>query len=321
MAIHQIRSGTTHESSSQKREGRLVRTEEQIARGLGWFSIGLGLTEVLIPNILAKTIGVRKKHGFLIRLLGLREITSGLGIFSRRRPAGWVWSRVVGDAMDLAMLGGAMRSHKNNRAKVASATAAVLGVAALDFYDARKLSSVTGESGKSDTVFVTKSIMINRSAEELYRFWHDFQNLPRFMHNLDSVQLLGGNRTHWVAKGPGDKRIEWDAEIVSDSPNEMITWRAVNGSQILNAGSVQFVSAPGGRGTKVVVEVQYEPPGGALGATVAKLFGKEPAHRIQEDLRRFKQLMETGEIPTTKGQPSGQRGSVSKFLKQAYNVN
>ena len=298
-----------------------LKSDEQIARGLGWFSLGLGFTEVLMPNSLARSIGVRKKHNFLIRLLGLREITSGIGIFSRRKPAGWIWSRVIGDVMDLSLLGGAFASSRNNRKKVALATTAVLGVTAFDFYEAKKLTSITADVTKGDTIFITRSVIINRPADELYRFWHDLQNLPRFMQNLDSVQMAGGNRSHWVARGPAGKKVEWDAEIVSDTPNEMITWRSVDESQIPNAGSVQFVSVPEGRGTKVVVELQYKPPAWFLGAAAARLFGRDPGQQLQEDLRRLKQLVETGEIPTTKGQPSGRRSVTGKLLKRAYNVH
>ena len=156
---------------------------------------------------------------------------------------------------------------------------------------------------------VEKSVTINKSPEELYRFWRRFENLPRFMNHLESVASLGGNRYRWVAKAPAGTTVEWEAEIYNEKENEMIAWRSLEGSQIPNAGSVYFMKAPAGRGTEVRVEVNYAPPGGKLGAMVAKLFGEEPEQQIQEDLRRFKQIMEAGEVSSTEGQPSGRDAS------------
>jgi len=143
---------------------------------------------------------------------------------------------------------------------------------------------------------VTKAITVNRPAEEVYRFWRSFENFPRFMHYLESVQTNGNGRSHWRAKGPGGKTVEWDAEIVEDRPNELIAWRSVPGSEVENAGSVRFVPALGGRGTEVHVELDYNPPAGVLGAAVATLLGREPAQEMTADLRAFKQVMELGEV-------------------------
>ncbi|HKG22897.1 MAG TPA: cyclase/dehydrase, partial [Blastocatellia bacterium] len=158
--------------------------EERIATGLGWFSIGLGLAEVLAPRGLARLIGIRGDHPILFRALGVREILSGVGILTERRPAGWVWSRVGGDAMDLSLLGVALASSDNDRGRVALAMAAVLGVTALDMYDSQKLGAKPGMRGG---LAYAQAITIRRPAEELYRFWRDFGNLPRFMRHLESV--------------------------------------------------------------------------------------------------------------------------------------
>jgi uncharacterized membrane protein len=152
-------------------------------------------------------------------------------------------------------------------------------------------------------VRVDTSVTVNEPAEELYRFWRDFANLPRFMSHLVSIRTEG-ERSHWVARGPAGKTVGWDAEIINERPNELIAWRSLPGSEVANAGSVHFTPAPAGRGTVVRVELKYEPPAGRLGAAVAWLFGEEPNRQVREDLRRFKQLMEAGEIPTTRGQPS-----------------
>jgi len=152
---------------------------------------------------------------------------------------------------------------------------------------------------------VEKSVTINKSPAELYSFWRNFENLPRFMNHLESVKTTGEGRSHWVAKAPAGKTVEWDAEIYNEKENELIAWRSLEGADVDNAGSVRFEPEAGGRGTVVKVTLKYDPPGGALGAAIAKLFGEEPSQQIEEDLNRFKQVMETGQTPTTEGQPSG----------------
>lgn len=152
---------------------------------------------------------------------------------------------------------------------------------------------------------VVKSLTVNRPPEELYRFWRNFENLPTAMRHLESVTVRDDRRSHWAVKGSAGTRVEWDAEIVNEKANQLIAWRSCEGSDIDHWGVVRFVSAPGGRGTQVRVELEYEPVGGTFGSTVAKLFGEEPGRQIGDDLRRFKQLMETGEVPTTEGQPTG----------------
>jgi uncharacterized membrane protein len=165
--------------------------------------------------------------------------------------------------------------------------------------------SVRGGQG----VKVEKSLTISRTPEELYKFWRNFENLPRFMNHLEEVRITGDTRSHWVAKGPAGSSVEWDAEIYNEKENEMIAWRSLEGSQVGNAGSVHFSPSPSGRGTELRVVLKYDPPAGLLGAVVAKLFGESPAQQIDEDLRRFKQLMEAGEVATIEGQPSGRAAS------------
>ncbi len=154
-------------------------------------------------------------------------------------------------------------------------------------------------------VKITRTVTINRSAEDLFKFWRNFENLPRIMPNLVSIKAEG-KRSHWVARGPLGKQVEWEAETITEEPNRLIGWRSLEGSEVATAGSVHFTPAPGGRGTEVRVEMKYEPPAGKVGALIAKLFGEDPAKQLQEDLRRLKQLMETGEISTSTahGQPA-----------------
>ena len=161
--------------------------------------------------------------------------------------------------------------------------------------------SVPGESG----IKVEKSVTINKSASELYNYWRNFENLPRFMDHLESVKTISEKRSHWVAKAPAGTTVEWDAEIINEKENELIAWRSLEGADVDNAGSVRFEEATGGRGTVVKVSIEYNPPGGIIGATIAKLFGEEPNQQVEEDLRRFKQVMEAGERANTTGQAAG----------------
>jgi Predicted integral membrane protein len=161
-----------------------------------------------------------------------------------------------------------------------------------------------GKSSLSGKVQVTKSVTVNKSPSELYQFWHNFENLPQFMKHLESVSVTNEERSHWTAKSPIGDTVEWDAEITDDVLNEKIGWRSLENADIPNSGTVQFRPTVN-RGTEIKVDLTYESPGGKLGSMIAKLFGEEPEQQIAEDLRRFKQLMETGIIITVKGQTSG----------------
>jgi uncharacterized membrane protein len=156
-------------------------------------------------------------------------------------------------------------------------------------------------------VRVEKAVTINAPPEQIYSFWRNFENLPRFMHNLEAVECHDSRRSHWTAKGPAGIKADWEAEIINEIPNELIAWRSVDGSKVDNAGSVHFEPAAGERGTIVKVVLRYDPPAGVLGAAVSKILGEDPAMNVQEDLRRLKMLLETGEIATTEGQPTGRK--------------
>lgn len=159
--------------------------------------------------------------------------------------------------------------------------------------------------GLNQPIKVEKTVTINKPAAELYSYWHDFAKLPTFMKHLESVTVIDSKKSHWVAKAPLDTSVEWDAEIIQEKENELIAWASAEDADIENSGFVRFKPAPENRGTEVKVVLEYNPPGGAIASAVAKLFGEEPEQQIGDDLRRFKQLMEAGEIATTEGQPSG----------------
>lgn len=214
---------------------------------------------------------------------------AGLALYglSRRRGRGWMFAALGG-----ALLQRGARGHCDvyqalglNTASTRSDTRAALG----------------GRAG----IHVEESVTINRSPEELYRFWRDLENLPRFMRHLESVERITDTLSRWRAKGPGGKRLEWNAEIINEVPNDVIGWRSLEGADVISAGSVNFEDAGPGRGTRVRVRLQYSPPGGKIGGMVARLMGRDAATEIREDLRRFKQLIETGEVATTEGQPRG----------------
>jgi uncharacterized membrane protein len=176
-------------------------------------------------------------------------------------------------------------------------------------YAAVKLTSQAGEVARD--VHIETSVCIDKSPAELFAFWRNFENLPRFMKNLESVSRLGNGRSHWVAKGLAGSRVEWQAEIYNEIPDELIAWRSLDNADITNAGSVRFERAPAGHGTYVRVNVNYNPPGGKVGASLAQLFGAEPKQLIREDLRRLKQIMEAGEIASIDGQTSGRDESAT----------
>ena len=214
---------------------------------------------------------------------------TGLALYglSRRRSAGWFLTAVGGVLLQRGATG-----H--------CPTYEALGVnTAGTGEDTRR--ALGGQAG----AHVEESVTINRPIEELYRFWRNLENLPQFMQHLESVERVTDTLSRWRARGPGGKIVEWNAEIINEVPNKVIGWRSIEGSDVVSAGSVNFEDAGPGRGTHVRVRMQYSPPGGKVGAAVARLIGRDAASDIREDLQRFKQLVETGEVPTTKGQPHG----------------
>lgn len=280
----------------------------QLVRALGWFSIGLGAAQALAPGTVERIIGIEPTRASraLMRGVGLQELVVGSGLLRGRRPAGWLWGRVVGDVIHLTLLSAALKSVDSRRRRVSLAAAAVASVGMLDLIASLRLHRLPETPGR-DAMRVTTGITINRSPEEVYRYWRDFQNLPRFMFHLQSVQATADGRSHWVARGPAGTTIEWDAEIVQETPNEMIAWRSLPGADVANSGVVRFASAPGGRGTEVAVELEYATRAGAVGDAVARVFGEHPEQQAKDDLRRFKQVLETGEVVRSDGSPDGTR--------------
>jgi uncharacterized membrane protein len=282
-------------------------TTEGMARGLGMFSLALGSAQLAAPGAIARLAGVRK-DGATVRavtsLYGARELAQGAGILSGRGTARWVWSRVASDVLDITTLAVGAARRGAVPARLGLGLAALAGVTVADVVTARGLSRPGGDA--EGGVRAVAAITVNRSRAEAYRHWRDLEHLPQFMAHLRSVRTDGPTRSHWEARGPAGSTVRWDAEIVEDREDEVISWRSVGDADVENTGSVRFRDAAGGRGTEIVVELHYRPPGGKAAAVVAKLLGEEPNQQLRDDLRRFKQVMEVGEIVRSEGSPGGQ---------------
>lgn len=281
--------------------------DDQLATTLAWFSIALGASELVAPQMMRRLTGLPESSEPGVRALGAREIAHGISILMRPGSSVPVWSRVAGDAIDLAVLISALGSDESDRERVTGAIAAVAGLTALDVFCAARLAA--NGSGEPDErkdwtrrgIRVEEVTTINRPIDEVYGFWREFENFPNFMRHLESVQQLSASRSRWRAKGPAGMSVEWEAEMLEAREHEWIAWRSLEGSDVQNSGSVRFQRAPGARGTEVRVQLQYSPPAGVLGKGIAWLFGEEPSQQIHEDLHRAKQLLETGEIPLAEG--------------------
>ena len=281
--------------------------DEQLAKGLGWFSLAIGGLQIAAPRFVNIVTGIdnRRKTRALQRMVGFREVGAGVGILSQPQPYPFLAARVVGDVLDLASLALAMPSRHNGRIRLALSTAFVGGVTAVDVAATRRVAQGAGRLSPDGLLRVRASTTVNRPVADVYAFWRDFENLPQFMAHLHSVEHIDSSRWRWRAHGPAATTFEWDAEIVDDVPDVLLSWGSVDGSGIENSGVVRFVPAPAGQGTEVTIELEYRPPAGPLGAAVATLLGEEPAQQVRDDLRRFKQVVETGEVVASEGTPEG----------------
>jgi uncharacterized membrane protein len=284
--------------------------QARAARALGGFGLALGALQLAAPHAFARWIGA-PGAATAVRAVGLRELASGLGILRAQRPLPWLGARGAGDLLDLVLLALAARSAGARPTRLALAAAAVLGVAALD-------TAATARAGlhprarprqplAAGRVPVEAHQTIRRPPADCYDAWRHPARLPAFMGHVERIDEIDERRWHWVAKGPAGTRVSWDAEIVADAPGRGLAWRSLPGSTVSHAGAIRFDEAAGGRGTVVRLRMAVHPPAGELGARLAVLFGASPWQAAREDLRRFKRLLETGEIPTTEGQPHGAR--------------
>jgi uncharacterized membrane protein len=284
-----------------------ANTTAALVNGLGVASLGLGLSEVLAPGKVAATAGIDEtsRSRFVIRALGLRECGHAAALLFG--PSKLVWTRVAGDVLDVALLGAALAksNHGQRRRRGTASIVALAAIGAADLYAALR---TTGSAGRHANGSAHRSlraaVTVRRPQEEVYRFWRDLEHLPSFMQHLQSV-TESGDRSRWVADAPLGQSVQWDAQVTDDEPNKRIAWQSLPGSAIENGGSVEFSPAPDDNGTEVRVTMSYRLPAGVLGKATATVFGESPEQQVNDDLRRFKQLLETGEVIRSDGSPEG----------------
>jgi uncharacterized membrane protein len=275
----------------------------RLARGLGWLGLALGVAQVAAPAVIAKAIGIapRPRTRAVIRILGAREIATGLGVLARPRSPGPLWARVAGDAIDLALLGAAARS-RTSTGRLVGAAIAVAGIAALDVWAARRAGPVLPARP------VRYGVTINKSPDEVYAFFRKLERLPQVFEHLESVAETG-NTVRWVARLPSGGTVSWDTRIIEDRPGEVFAWQSVEGAPIQVRGRVTFTRAPGRNATEVRVEKQLGAASPEVIDVLLELFAKD---LLERDLRRFKQVMETGEVlysDATQRPPTPERGA------------
>jgi uncharacterized membrane protein len=300
---------------------RPVSTDQRLSRFLSVLSLGFGTAQIVAPAMINRLAGVADDPTSRLwqRLVGARELTAFAAIeLEGPRPARALWMRVAGDVKDLALLALAYREKRESAPRLIGAMANVAGIGALDVYGAWRAGRAPDEPSERRTedeaMHVRAAITVRKPREEVYRFWRDLENLPSFMDHVESVEGDGNGLSHWKVKAPAGAKVEWDAEVVEDRPGEALVWRSVRGSGTQNSGAVRFVDAPRNQGNEVHVEFEYDAPGGRIGEAVAKMFGEEPTQQAKDDLRRFKQVMETGFVVRSEGSPEG--STARRHIKQ-----
>lgn len=298
--------------TSEPAPDRVDERTERAAMALGGVSLGLGVLQVAVPRRLARAVGLSgsHRHGLLLRAVGLRELGAAGALLADRDRALGLWSRVGGDAMDLAMLGLAMSHRDNKRGRLVLASAVVAGITAADVIAAlgvRSRYESEQPNGDPTMTHTHAAVTVRRPVDEVYRAWRDVERFPEFMTHVREVRALDATRSHWVVDAPAGRSIEWDAEIVDDRPGEFIVWRSIEGSPVQHEGTVRFRRAPADQGTEIAVHLRHRVPAGSLGHAVATLLGESPAQQVSDDLRRFKQLVETGAVVVSDASPEGVR--------------
>ncbi|WP_092383696.1 SRPBCC family protein [Micromonospora phaseoli] len=281
-------------------------------------SLGLGVAQLAASDTVRRISGVDDSptSRTVVPLVGARELVHAAGLLTSRRKGIWTWTRVVGDAMDLAALGIAI-AHRGGRRRrrLVGVTGVIVGITVVDLLTAvqatrpERTGSVRAarSSREGGSMELTATTTIRRPPPEVYAFWRDLDNLPTFMAHLEEVRATGDHTSHWSASAPFGKNVEWDAEILDEATGERIAWRSTGNADVPNSGTVRFVPAPDGVSTEVHIVMSYDIPGGAVGKAVAKYFGEEPHQQLDDDLRRLKQVLETGQVVRSEGAPWGKR--------------
>lgn len=263
---------------------------------IGLLGLGLGMFGLLAPGRVARLLGAKDCAGTrrMIALASLGQVTAGVGALTQRRLGPWLWTRVASDTLDLAMIThathlGALPLRRAVLAGTGFAGVALL-VARTSLQTAKLAPNVSARSFSLNV-----AITIQRTPHEVYHAWRDLQSFPRFMSHVESVQLEGGS-VRFRARLPAGVPLEWEVKLTDDIAGSRISWESTPESALRNHGTVTFVPAPGNRGTEMRVSLHYEPPAGALGQAFMKLSGALPREQIRADLRRFKQILETGSV-------------------------
>ncbi|HEU4726326.1 MAG TPA: SRPBCC family protein, partial [Kofleriaceae bacterium] len=248
-----------------------------------------GLTELAFPRTMASLVGVgrERRAPAILRALGLREIASGIAMLARPDHPAPRWARLVGDALDLGLLGMALTSRRSGKNRLALTLGAIAGIAVLDSVATRRTARARHLSP------VIAAVTINKPPLEVYEFFRKLDQLPQFMDYLASVEPYGARRSTWTARLPMGGTVSWDAEIVEDRPGEVLSWRSVEGSKIQTRGRVRFTRAPGRDMTEVRVELQLGALGRGPTTSLARWFARP---QVKADLQRLKQVIETGEV-------------------------
>lgn len=291
-----VRTARAREDGAARRRGR----------ALGLVSLGLGVAQVAAPHAVRRLSGVDDSatSRAVVPLVGARELVHAAGLLAGRRTGRWAWTRVAGDAVDLTSLAVALANRRGERRRrLVGVTGAVLGITALDVLTAVRAGSVRG----GGVVELTAATTVRRPVADVYAFWRRLDNLPTFMAHLEEVRTTGERTSRWRATAPFGRTVEWDAEITDEEPGVRIGWSSTGDADVPNTGKVWFVPAPDGESTEVHVLMAYRIPGGKIGKAVARYFGEEPHQQVDDDLRRFKQVVETGEVVRSDGAPWGKR--------------
>jgi uncharacterized membrane protein len=272
-----------------------------LVRVLGWASAGTAVPLLLTPRGFGSVIiaGDGPGQRTAVTVAGVRELAVAAGLLKRPSPL-WLWARVGGDVMDLALLGLALTSPNNyDKRRLVAIMAALVGITGVDVYAA------TTRSPRRAEVRLTASVTVATPASQAYELWRELEILPSFMSHLDEVSMTGPVTSHWRASAPFGRTVEWDAEITGDVAGEWLAWRSVDNAKIFSEGNVRFTPAPGGRGTEIHVTLRYGTSSVWMAVAAARYFGANPSARLDDELRRFKQVAETGEVVRSEGAPGG----------------
>jgi uncharacterized membrane protein len=281
--------------------------DQRLARALGWFSVGLGLTQLVMPRGVARVIGVRAEPNWL-RVLGLRELANGIAILAQPRPSpSALQARVAGDAIDLGLMASAWNARSTDRVRLAAGAGVVLGVTALDILCSRRLSAALVVPRPLE---IQTSIAIQSSPDKLYRFWRELSNLPRVFSHIDNIRVAEGGRFHVEGKRMLGRSLAWDAQITEDVINQRLGWHTLPGALIAHSARMQFKPLSA-EGTLLSLQMRFEPLVPALVAPLARLLGDTPKQALKSELRRFKQWVEAGELATAEGPPAHGRALLS----------